>query len=290
MKLTLSIPVKRDPRAMDGADDAGTGAAGDGTALGDVNAGVGAAAAGAGDGAAAAAAAGAGAGAAAGAGDAGAQGLQIPEKFQVRKGDGSLDLEKSAEKMLASYTHLEKRFRDNDVPPESSDKYVLDKYLPEGMTADPEREKAVLKVFHKEGLTQKQVMGVMKVYGDLVAEATTADATTKAEAVKGLKTEWGADFDANINLARVAARTLLDPAERELVMSPKYGNDPVVLKLLAAAGREISKEDTSVHGGGAIDRDTLDQLRAHPAYLDSKHPEHKSIVAKVNAMYQGGRR
>ena len=106
-------------------DEANAGEGG-GAGAGDAGAaaGSGSGAGGAGEGAAAAAAGSVLAGAAAGEGGQG-QAVAIPEKYQVKKEDGSLDIEASSLKLAEAYGHLEKRMGSGDVPPKTAADYQI---------------------------------------------------------------------------------------------------------------------------------------------------------------------
>jgi hypothetical protein len=55
----------------------------------------------------------------------GAPPATIPEKYQVKKEDGTLDIEASSLKLAEAYGHLEKRLGSGDVPPKTAEEYQV---------------------------------------------------------------------------------------------------------------------------------------------------------------------
>lgn len=228
--------------------------------------GAGGAAAGAG-----AAAAGAGA-AAAGAGDSGAPAPGattalggavnphdwVPEKYRVLGADGkTLDLEASARKVAEGYGELHKKLVAGEGPPKDADAYEV-KDLPNGLDfaalrKDPEMG-AWLKGAHSKGMSNSQIQHVFSG----LAKFLGADADMSAEdCVTDLRGSWKDDatFSANMKAADRAARQLGAKAGISFDdLNKAYGNDPKIVRLLAAIGAEL-KEDTSVAeavGGGGV--------------------------------------
>lgn len=81
-----------------------------------------------------------------------------------------------------------------------------------------------------------------------------------------------------------AAKTFAADDDHMQRLDAKFGNDPDYIRLLARIGKELG-EDTPPGGITPVESETRAQLMASPAYLDSKHPEHASVVAKVKALY-----
>lgn len=266
-----------DPRPGDdaGAGDAGAGAGAGGEGAGDAGSG--------GDGAGLLT----GDAGAAGGGDAGGT-LEIPEKFRVFGADGTtVDHAGTLQKVLGSYAHLEKRVGSGDLPPKSADEYTLDRFLPEGMESDPEKMKPLLGEMHKLGLTQKQVQGVMNLYGTALGTAKAAEKQSYDDAVAKLQEKWGTEFDANLQRANLVVNAFGSPEERAAFRSAKYTNDPVLVEFLAKIGAELG-EDRLPGAMTDTETDDIDALRTSEAYTNPRHPDHKRIVAKVNQAYQKG--
>ncbi|MEN6585113.1 MAG: hypothetical protein ABFE02_03550, partial [Sulfuricella sp.] len=83
--------------------------------------------------------------------------VTIPEKFQVKNDDGTINHEATAMKMAESYTAAEKRIGSGEVPPKTADEYkfAVPKAL-EGAwdpAADPQLKDFAAKA-HAAGFTQ----------------------------------------------------------------------------------------------------------------------------------------
>lgn len=100
--------------------------------------------------------------------DSGAQPDYFPEKYQVKKEDGSLDLEQSSRKLAESYKHLETRLGSGDIPPKTADEYAVKLEGVEGFNWDEfkadEGTQSFLNGAHAKGLTNAQVEYVIGEY------------------------------------------------------------------------------------------------------------------------------
>lgn len=222
----------------------------------------------------------------------------IPEKFKVVKADGSIDHEATLAKALGSYTYLEKRLGSGDVPPETEAGYKLDyAAFPEGITINPEGEKALLKKLHGSGMTNKQVQTVINEYGSVIKQGLELQKTQEGDRVaatlKDVATElsatWGANFEANQQAAIRGFNHLADATDKADLS--KIGVDAkatykILMKVLAKVGAGIT-EDRQISGVemATIDSD-LEALQKSEAYIKSDHPDHKATVAKVTALYE----
>lgn len=217
------------------------------------------------------------------------QPFAIPEKFMVKGADEQPDFKAIVEKMGQSYTHLEKRMVTGDVPPKTADEYKLEKYLPEGMESNEEALKPILGGFHKLGLTQGQVQGVMSMFGEQLGAGQAAETATKEAGFAALKTAWGDQYEANLANAKtgLAAYTAKDKELAALLATPKYANDPAIIKLLATVGADLN-EDSPPNALDGAAAESIDELRKSPAYLNPKDPGHADAVRKINDAYAKG--
>jgi len=130
------------------------------------------------------------------------------------------------------------------APPESADKYNL---------PDKPSAKALRDVFHRHGLSAKQAEGLFADMdgGETRAVADRAARLTarKADAEKALRTEWGQQYDANMELAKRGAESFLGKEFRELMEATGFDSHPDMRKLLYGAGRAL-KEGTMLTGAG----------------------------------------
>lgn len=269
---------------MDAAGDGGD--PGGGAASGDAGAATAAGAAGGNEGAG-----GAAAGSEAGSQTAlaaGAEGgaITIPEKFQVKKEDGTLDFEASALKLAENYGHLEKRMGAGDAPPKSADDYQI--AVPDTLKDvwNPKEDPLLgefLKNAHAAGMNQRQVDLAMQTYLDVVPKLLEGSKTLSSEECTAeLQKEWNTpeQYKAEVRKAYQAAIAYGD-SDAEAILKD-YGNDPRVIRLLARVGGEMG-EDRSVTppGGGSATGQTVETLMTSEAYNNPKHPEHAAVSRQV---------
>ena len=107
--------------------------------------------------------------------------------------------------------------------------------------------------FHKNSLTKTQAQSIVKEYNDFmnsqIGSMNEARKNSILQADTTLKKEWGAKYDANINVAKQGAKILgLDAATLDL-MEAKQGRD-VLFKNLLRIGASVG-ESTFVDGNSA---------------------------------------
>lgn len=210
----------------------------------------------------------------------------IPEKFRVLNGD-ALDVEASARKLAESYAGLEKRVGSGDVPPKSADEYAVT--VPDALKeawVEDDRFKAFKSDALGAGLTQKQfdfVVGkYFNVMPELVQGAAQLDATKASDELRQVwKTD--AEFKANVGDALKAFEKFADPADMARI--DEIGNNPVALRILAKIGKEVQEAGGIPQQGANTGADSVQDLMRSDAYLNPKHPDHKTTSAKVQAFY-----
>jgi len=182
------------------------------------------------------------------------------------KGDKSLHKfsgEKWKENLAKSYVELEKKLGSTvQVPkegaseeewgkffskigrPDSPDKYELP-----GEIAD-EVKAVVAKEAFKNGVTPKQLQSVIAALQQGgQAQMAKADEAVQKEyetAVSTLKSEYGNDFDSNVQLAAKALHGLF-PNGSAAILEKSLGNDPRLIRDLVALGKRLG-EDGIVKG------------------------------------------
>lgn len=216
----------------------------------------------------------------------GAAASPIPEKYQVKKADGSIDVDASLAKFSEGYSHLAKKLGGGDLPPATPADYKPQ--LPAGfdgeaLTSDP-MWKSFLEGAHAKGMTNDQLSWALNEWSQRQAMLTPTPEKAFGELQKVWKTE--ADFNAN---ARNASKALaefgddLSEADRQAIDS-----NPVALRLLAKIGAQL-REDVAPIMPGTPAAESWDQqiaaIKAHPGFTDKSHPEHASLIAKQTALY-----
>ena len=97
-------------------------------------------------------------------------------------------------------------------------------------------------------------------YAELARSADTADTALDAYNVKAdaqLKTEWGGDFDANIELGKRAFKTLPEGLQGRLV-TIGFDADPEMKRFMATMGRNLGEDGMLDGGMPTNERSTLE--------------------------------
>lgn len=213
-------------------------------------------------------------------------GTVVPEKFHVYQADGkTLDVQKTLEKVTASYSQLERRMPSYEPPPEREDGYKLDyKALPQTIKLTPEGEKTFLKSMHAAGMSNSQVQKVVDFYGALLDAGAQLQQTNAQAGVIEVETVLkDALPDAKRGFNALASEEVKANAAR-------LGYDAKLtyrayMELLAKVGEGL-KEDPGINGGEGVDETTLEELKKSEAYLKKDHPDHKATVEKVTRAYE----
>lgn len=181
--------------------------------------------------------------------------------------------------------------------PESPEKY--DVKLKDAKFVDEAGLSELKPLAHKLGILPKQLEGILSWYeqrvGGQLEQVNQTSQAELAQQVDSLKKEWGQSFDTRVSWAK----RLLDENKiegiDELRNDPKFGSNPVVLKLLAKIGEQFYKEDTIRSGDGsgrfvlspAEAQSRIDSIMGdtnHP-YYNSEHPNHKTAVEEVQSLF-----
>ena len=124
-------------------------------------------------------------------------------------------------------------------------------------------------LFHGIGLTNAQAG---KLFGYFVHELNEDVKTRKAsadkamaDAVRELRTEWGMDFDNNLQLAKGAVRALTDESFAQFLDSSGLGNHPQMAKLFLKLAK-MTAEDRNRLGESSM---TLSSSARAAAEIDS---------------------
>ena len=152
-------------------------------------------------------------------------------------------------------------FRSRMGVPESPADYAYDAPddLPDYL-ADAAGEAEMSEIFevaHGLGLTQTQLSGLLDWRFEQLAGAGARlegqFARAREESEKGLRREWGRDYERNLNLSRRALREfggegLMEFLTRARVDGAQLANHPEIVKWAAGAGRALT--EGTLHTGG----------------------------------------
>ncbi len=215
-----------------------------------------------------------------------------------------LDMYHSAEKVLGqdriavpTKGELSKWFSENGTHfsvPEAADKYEVKQVdLPDGMKWDESFEARAREFFHERSLPQE----VLDMTSDFIINERINDFKAQGEAAanevkeltRELRTEWGADFDKNIELANIAANQL-ELNDDHMALIDKEMKGPGLTMLLAKIGGMLEGASLVTGDGSAVqnmdnsaitEMETLKGDTAFQERLNKKDaPGHAEAVAK----------
>lgn len=221
----------------------------------------------------------------------------IPEKFRtVKEGGTDLDIEASARKLASSYAELEK-VRPTGTLPKTAEEYVIEG-LPEGVSVDEVKGdplfKGIIDRAHSKGIPQEHVNFFLSEYFGFAPDLMAGNAQMNQEQARAeLAKVWTDDQAMQKNLGQAARAAKAFAAEGDAAGSynrlmEKFGDDPDFLRFAASVGAEL-QEDQPISGNPAAEQDWDGQIaaiKADPAYMDGKHPQHQQKVDQLSALYQ----
>lgn len=173
---------------------------------------------------------------------------------KVKVHEGKIgDLEKklgdSISKLPENATDEEKHIYYMQIgKPEKADDYDLPK--PENGNADPDMVKWAKSTFHSAHLNKEQATAIGQAWNTYIAGRTKAEVelrgTERTEAESKLKTEWGDQYDGNVEMIRRVWSKNTESEFDAFVNETKIGNHPTFLKLIAKFAK-LTGEDKSIH-------------------------------------------
>ena len=145
------------------------------------------------------------------------------------------------------------------------DKYeVPDIKLEDGLEIDKVKQEAVLKHFHKLGMTKPQARGALEYYLNSMNEGVrgtrTASEAAATSAQATLKAEWGDKYQVNVDTANAVIKKFGDEKLLAYLQGSGMGNNVDLIRLLSNVGQGLL-DDTS-RGGGGGDLPLNDRTRA----------------------------
>jgi hypothetical protein len=216
--------------------------------------------------------------------------VAIPEKYQVKKEDGTLDVEASSLKLAEAYGHLEKRMGSGDIPPKTAEEYAI--AVPDALkdTWTPKDDPLMgefLKDAHAAGLTQKQMDMVMGKYFEMAPALVNGSRQLSAdECVTDLRSEWKTDeqYKTEVGKAYKAAMAYGDKDADAIIKD--YGNDPRIVRFMARVGNELGEDRSLNPGGSQQGGASVESLMTSEAYNNPKHADHARVSAQVQRHFQ----
>ena len=181
--------------------------------------------------------------------------------------------------------------------PETPDEYKYN--LPKESKLDSDSLNAFSKQAHKLGLLPQQADGIIQYYQEL-ANSSEIDANSKAEtsrleAEKSLRKEFGPAYKDKINAARhLATNTLGNEFLSNTLLADGsiLGNNPTVVRAFADLASKLS-EDSLVKGEPSsylsmseINKQIAALQQPGSAYWDKHHLNHEAAVQEVHSLIQ----
>jgi len=142
------------------------------------------------------------------------------------------------------------------VIPETPDAYKIT--VPEDMPINEERMTAFKQFAHSAGLTQDHVDKIIQYETTNQQEISEKRAVAKADretrraqateaSINELKSEWGINYNLNIETAKTAVKKFGDEKFVEFINKTQLGNNPHFIRFMHGIGKAIS-EDSFVPG------------------------------------------
>jgi hypothetical protein len=189
----------------------------------------------------------------------------VPAKFLK---DGKPDFKT----LVSSYSSIEKLVSSGKrgaFAPPSADEY---EFTPTAdIPYDEEMTAAFKQEAHKAGLSKDQYKWLMGQYERLVTQGQSSPEAVEAQ----LKEEWGSDYPRMLTNANRAWQ-VYGPSDVNLADYPELANNPIVAKLLARIGGELS-EDTSLPAGdsGGVSAKDVEKMMAEPDYWSNPEKQRR---------------
>ncbi len=151
--------------------------------------------------------------------------------------------------------------------PENVDGYKITKPadLPEGVPYDPAIEAEFKKFAHAENLTASQAEKLYGWYYDLVKNGHASEQArlekAQGEAIDKLKTDWGAKFDGNKEIAIRAFKTFGNEETAALLdkqVDMQLGDHPAFIKWFYSIGTKIMDDKATFGNDGGAGGDTVE--------------------------------
>jgi len=185
------------------------------------------------------------------------------------------------------------------MPKDPKEYKTSDKFkLPEGVVIDQKFMSDFQTKAHAMGLLPHQYAFVMDELATVLNQGTEAQriAGEKAfnESAVNLKNKWGLAYDDKMKLANNVLRNFVGDAKTGKEIAAKYGNDPLIIELLANVGDNLSEEAlTRTNMSGSLltpeaAKLEINKIKADPnhPYMKANHPDHQFWVDKMAELYK----
>jgi len=175
-------------------------------------------------------------------------------------------------------------------------KYKRSKDLSDNIDIDDEKIAAFAQIAKKHNMTPSQFNGIVNDYlalvdkdiakFDLLQQDRNKKDFEKADAA--LKKKFGKSYDERVARANMILRKY---EGQNFVAKHGLENSPEMTEFLDRIAEDMSEDRIKGLTGVTVPTPSqvdskIKELRAHPAYLDRKHPQHKDYVNQVRELYK----
>lgn len=186
--------------------------------------------------------------------------------------------------------------------PETADNYEYERPdMPEGMIYNEDAEKSFKHLAHDQGLTQKQLGGILDFYNKFATDSQIDhklhmdEAYAKGEAA--LQKEWGMKgYDRNVSIAQRAMKEFGGPELEKLMGEDPRGSHPALIKAFYKMGlksqeaRPLDAEHDSSFLDIASAQKEIENFnkpahKMYKAYWNKDDPKHAEAVAYRDRLF-----
>lgn len=198
------------------------------------------------------------------------------------------------------------KYREDMGIPTSAEGYTLEGFDPSISDVDEDFLGAMRGLAHSVDISDtdftKMVNGYSIYSNEIMSERNRVAGESTEEGIKGLRTEWGAAYEANRNLGEVAMSQLTDGSNSDITQLPLadgtvLGNHPGFMKIMAKVGKNMTEKgligDKPVNNHGLSPEEAnlaLESMYANQeqaaALFDSSHLGHKLAVQERDRLLQ----
>ena len=170
--------------------------------------------------------------------------------------------------------------------------------LPEGVNIDPTLMESFKAESYEQGLLPHQFAFVMDKLSGILTKGQELEKANNEKSFNAtalaLRTKWGVAYEQKTALANKVLQGFIDDKGKGQEIIKKYGNDPILIEVLANIGENLSEDAlTRVSMSGqlldpAAAKSEIEKIRAeHLKELsDVNDPQHKYWVDKLNEFYK----
>ncbi|MCS5590727.1 MAG: hypothetical protein NZ824_12255 [Candidatus Thioglobus sp.] len=150
---------------------------------------------------------------------------------------------------------------------------------------------------HQLGLSPEQMQGLMdwqktSIDYQLNQEQSSAD-QNGVQTEEILREEFGANYDKQLTAAQRALKVYGNKDLQNKLADPRYGNDPDLIKLLAAAGKDITEDSARGTANNSLVMSPMDarmqidaiQSNANHAYWNPRDLKHGEAQLEMQQLY-----